>query len=62
VVRPTGTRLPDVIGTEALWKGPAGYRTADIIDEPAHDAKCGIHAASRRDSHVTERSAADECG
>ena len=47
VVCPTRTSLPDVIGTEALRKVSAGYCTADVFDEPAHDAKCGIHTTSR---------------
>ena len=60
VVCPTRTSLPDVIGTEALRKVSAGYCTADVFDEPAHDAKCGIHTTSRPASRVTDRSAADE--
>jgi|SRR5262249_9896838 len=38
VACPTGTSPPDVIGTEALRKVAAGYCTADVFDEPAHDA------------------------
>jgi hypothetical protein len=38
VVCPTGTSLPDVIGPEAQRKVSAGYSTADVFDEPAHDA------------------------
>lgn len=47
VLRPTWTSTPDVIGTEALRKVSAGYCTADIFDEPAHDAKSAIRATRR---------------
>jgi hypothetical protein len=55
MVRPTGTSLPDVIGAEARRKISAGYCTANVFDEPAHSAKCGIHGPSAQ-PHASDRS------
>jgi hypothetical protein len=44
VVRPTGTGPPDVIGAEARGKVSTRDYTANVVDELAHDVKCGIHA------------------
>lgn len=46
VVCPTGTSPPDVIRVEARIKVSAGYCTAYVFDESAHDAKCGIQASA----------------
>ena len=45
VTSPTRARAPNVAGTEALGKVSAGYRAADVFDEPAHEAKFGIDEA-----------------
>jgi hypothetical protein len=58
VVCPTGASLPDITVPEALGQGPASYGPADVFDEPAHEAKCGIEQTSRPTSTRRDRSAA----
>ena len=58
MVRPTGTSPLDVIGAEARRKVSAGYCAANVFDEPAHSAKCGIHAPVAHLTRVTYRPAA----
>ena len=60
MVRPTGASMPDVIGTESRREISACDCTANFVDEPAHDAKCRIHAGDRPASRATDRSAAFE--
>jgi hypothetical protein len=38
VIGPTRASAPNFIGPEALRKVSAGYRAADVFDEPAHEA------------------------
>ena len=58
VISPTGARAPNIIGPEALRKISAGHRTADVFDEPAHEAKCGIDETGPPPSPTTDSSAA----
>ena len=55
MVRPTGTSLPDVIGAEARRKVSAGYCAANVFDEPAPSAECGIHVPVAQ-PHARDRS------
>lgn len=42
VISPARARAPNIIGPEALRKVSASHCVADVFDEPAHEAKCGI--------------------
>jgi hypothetical protein len=58
VISPTGARAPNIIGPEALRKISAGHRAADVFDEPAHEAKCGIDKTGPPPSPTADSSAA----
>jgi hypothetical protein len=61
VISPPRAGAPNIIGPEVLRKVSAGYGAADIFDEPAHEAKCGIDETGRSPSPAADRSAAIEC-
>ena len=46
VVSPAGTSPPNFTGPKAVGQISAGYCPADVFDEPAHNAKCGIGRTS----------------
>ncbi len=58
VISPPRARAPNIIGPEALRKVSAGYGAADVFDEPAHKAKCGIDETGRPPSPTAYHSAA----
>jgi hypothetical protein len=56
VISPPRAGPSNIIGPEALRKVSSGYCAADILDEPAHEVKCGIDGTGRSPSPFTDHS------
>lgn len=55
VVRPAGTGATDVVGTEAVTQSACGSSLVDVIDEAAHESKCGRSAGGRDSPQQTSK-------